>query len=152
MRRFIIVTATWGGTGYSPFASGAVGTAAAIPFYLVLARLDLPLYLLSVTAFTLFACWCAGQAEELFQQHDSGKIVIDEVAGYLVTMTAVPLSVTGVLAGFFMFRLFDITKPQPARWFDRSLKNGYGVVLDDVAAGVYACAATHLAVRLLSVL
>ena len=150
MRRFIIVTATWGGTGYSPFASGTVGTAAAIPFYLVLAQLSLPLYLLSVTAFTLFACWCAGQAEVVFQQHDSGKIVIDEVAGYLVTMAAVPLSWQGVVLGFFMFRLFDITKPQPARWFDRSLKNGYGVVLDDVAAGLYACAATHLVLKVLS--
>ena len=149
MRRFVIVTATWGGTGFSPFASGTVGTAAAIPFYLLLARLPLPLYLLSTAAFTLFACWAAGQAERVFSEHDSGKIVIDEVAGYLVTMTAVPLSFRAVLVGFFMFRLFDITKPQPARWFDRSLKNGYGVVLDDVAAGGYACAATHLLLRLL---
>ena len=150
MRRFIIVTATWGGTGYSPFASGTVGTAAAIPFYLILAQLNLPLYLLSVTAFTLFACWCAGLAEQEFRQHDSGKIVIDEVAGYLVTMIAVPLSIQAVVVGFFMFRLFDITKPQPARWFDSSLKNGFGVVLDDVAAGVYACIATHLVLRLLA--
>jgi phosphatidylglycerophosphatase A len=149
MRRFVILTATWGGTGFSPIASGTVGTLAAIPFYLVLARLPLPLYLLSTVAFTLFACWVSGRAEELFAEHDSGKIVIDEVAGYLVTMTAVPLSWQAVTAGFFLFRLFDITKPQPARWFDRSLKNGYGVVLDDVAAGVYACAATHLIMRLL---
>lgn len=149
MRRFVIVTATWGGTGFSPVASGTVGTAAAIPFYLVLARMPLSLYLLSAVAFTLFACWAAGRAEEVFNQHDSGKIVIDEVAGYLVTMIGVAPSWPSVLVGFLMFRLFDITKPQPARWFDRSLKNGYGVVLDDVAAGVYACAATHLVMRYL---
>jgi phosphatidylglycerophosphatase A len=149
MRRFVIWTATWGGTGFSPFASGTVGTLGAIPFYLVLARLSLPLYLLSTVAFTLFACWVSGHAEEVFGEHDSGKIVIDEVAGYLVTMIAVPPGWQAVLIGFLMFRLFDITKPQPARWFDRSLKNGYGVVLDDVAAGIYACLATHLALRFL---
>ncbi|HEY5512589.1 MAG TPA: phosphatidylglycerophosphatase A [Geomonas sp.] len=147
MRRFIIVAATWFGTGFSPFASGTVGTLGAIPLYLALARLPLPLYLLSTVAFTLFACWVSGHAEQLFGEKDSGKIVIDEVAGYLVTMIAVPISWQSVLAGFLLFRLFDIVKPQPARWFDQSLKNGYGVVLDDVAAGVYACVATHLLLR-----
>jgi phosphatidylglycerophosphatase A len=149
MRGFVIATATWGGTGFSPFASGTVGTLGAIPLYLVLAQLPLTLYLLSTVAFTLFACWVSGHAEEVFGEHDSGKIVIDEVAGYLVTMAGVTLSWQAVVAGFFLFRLFDITKPQPARWFDRSLKNGYGVVLDDVAAGLYACAATHLLLRFL---
>lgn len=149
MKGFITVAATWFGTGFSPIASGTVGTLGAIPFYLLLARLPLPLYLLSTVAFTLFACWVAGHGEVLFGEHDSGKIVIDEVAGYLVTMAAVPLSWQGVCVGFFMFRLFDVTKPQPARWFDRSLHNGYGVVLDDIAAGLYACAATHLVLRFL---
>jgi len=149
MRSFVIVAATWFGTGFSPFASGTVGTLGAIPFYLALAMLPLPLYLLSTVAFTLFACWVAGHGEEIWGEHDSGKIVIDEVAGYLVTMTALPPSWQAVTVGFLMFRLFDILKPQPARWFDRSLKNGYGVVLDDIAAGVYACAATHLVLRLL---
>ena len=149
MRRFVILCATWGGTGFSPIASGTVGTLGAIPFYLALVRLSLPIYLLSTLAFTLFACWASGHAEEIFAEKDSGKIVIDEVAGYLVTMIAVPLSWQGVVAGFFLFRLFDIVKPQPARWFDRSLKNGYGVVLDDIAAGLYACAATHLVLRFL---
>lgn len=149
MRGLIIAAATWFGTGFSPFASGTVGTLGAIPFYLALGQLPLALYLLSTVAFTAFACWVAGHGERLFGEHDSGKIVIDEVAGYLVTMAGVPVSWQGVLIGFLMFRLFDITKPQPARWFDRSLKNGYGVVLDDVFAGVYACAATHLVMRLM---
>ena len=149
MRRFVILCATWGGTGFSPLASGTVGTLGAIPFYLALSRLPLPLYLLTTLAFTLFACWVSGLAEVVFAEKDSGKIVIDEVAGYLVTMIAVPLSWRSVLVGFILFRFFDIVKPQPARWFDRSLKNGYGVVLDDIAAGLYACAATHLLTRFL---
>ncbi|GFO68653.1 phosphatidylglycerophosphatase A [Geomonas limicola] len=149
MRRFVILSTTWFGTGFSPFASGTVGTLGAIPFYLALSRLSLPLYLLTTLAFTLFSCWAAGLAEEVFHEKDSGKIVIDEVAGYLVTMTAAPATWQAVLAGFFLFRLFDIVKPQPARWFDRSLKNGFGVVLDDIVAGIYACLSLHLVLRFL---
>lgn len=147
MRRFVILFATWGGAGYSPVASGTVGTMAAIPFYLLLARLPLYLYLLTLIPFFFFACWVSGLAEEIFGEKDSGKIVIDEVVGYLVTMVGVPLTVQGVVLGFFLFRFFDIVKVEPARFFDRHLKNGYGVVLDDVAAGVYACGVLHLILR-----
>jgi phosphatidylglycerophosphatase A len=135
---FVKLLATWGGSGYAPVASGTFGTLAAIPFYLLLAQLPLPLYLLTLVAFLFLACWVSGRAEIIFQEQDSGKIVIDEVVGYLVTMTAIPLEWRSVVVGFFLFRFFDIVKPPPARWFDRQLKNGYGVVLDDVAAGVYA--------------
>ena len=83
----------------------------------------------------------------IFAEKDSGKIVIDEVVGYLVTMLAVPFSWPAVVAGFFLFRFFDITKIPPARYFDRQVKNGYGVVLDDVVAGIYACAVLHLMLR-----
>lgn len=147
MRRFVIAFATWGGTGFSPIASGTVGTLAAIPFYLLLVRLPLSLYLLVLGPFFFFACWVSGRAEEIFAEKDSGKIVIDEVVGYLVTMTAVPLAWQWVVAGFFLFRFFDIVKVPPARYFDREVKNGYGVVLDDVVAGIYACLALHLLVR-----
>jgi len=147
MSFFIKLFATWGGSGYSPVASGTVGTLAAIPFYLLLARLPLPVYLLTLTAFFFLACWVSGRAELIFQQKDSGKIVIDEVVGYLVTMIAIPFDWRYIVVGFFLFRFFDIVKIQPARWFDRQLKNGYGVVLDDVAAGVYAWLALWLLTR-----
>lgn len=149
MRRFVIISATWWGTGFSPVASGTVGTLAAIPLYFLLAGLSLPLYSLTLLAFFFFACWAAGQAELIFNEKDSGKIVIDEVVGYLVTMIAVPFSFTAVILGFFLFRFFDITKIPPARFFDRQVKNGYGVVLDDVVAGAYACLALHLILRFL---
>ncbi len=149
MRRFIIITSTWFGTGFSPFASGTVGTLGAIPLYLLLAGMPLPLYLLTLAAFILFSCWASGLAEIVFEEKDSGKIVIDEVAGYLVTMTAVPLSWKGVVAGFLLFRFFDIVKVPPARFFDRRVKNGWGVVLDDVVAGVYSCLCLHLLMRFL---
>ena len=149
MRKFIVLFASWFGTGFSPFASGTVGTLAAIPFYLILSTLALPLYLLTLLAFFFFSCWAAGRAEEIFGEKDSGKIVIDEVIGYLITMTAVSPSWLSITAGFLLFRFFDITKIPPARYFDRNLKNGYGVVLDDVIAGIYACLSLHLLLRFL---
>ena len=147
MRRFIILFAAWWGTGYSPVASGTVGTLAAIPLYLVLARLPFPLYILTLVTFFFFSCWVAGAAETIFNEKDSGKIVIDEVVGYLVTMTGVPFSWRGVILGFFLFRFFDIVKVPPANIIDRRLKNGWGVVLDDVVAGLYACVVLHLLLR-----
>ncbi|WP_243372072.1 phosphatidylglycerophosphatase A [Geotalea sp. SG265] len=149
MRRLVILSATWFGTGFSPVASGTVGTIAAIPLYLALARLPLPLYLLTVLAFFFYACWASDRAELLFGEKDSGKIVIDEVIGFLVTMTGVPCRWQWVLAGFFLFRFFDITKIPPARFFDQRVKNGYGVVLDDVVAGIYAAIVLHLLLRFL---
>jgi phosphatidylglycerophosphatase A len=145
----IKLLATWFGSGYAPVASGTFGTLAAIPFYLWLVRLPLPLYLLTLVAFFFLACWVSGRAEILFGEKDSGKIVIDEVVGYLVTMTALPLDWRYATAGFFLFRFFDILKPPPARWFDREVKNGYGVVLDDVVAGIYAWLCLQAMMRLL---
>jgi phosphatidylglycerophosphatase A len=138
MNFFIKLFATWGGSGFSPIASGTAGTIAAIPFYLLLSSFPLSLYLVTLTAFFFLACWISGRAEVIFNEQDSGKIVIDEVVGYLVTMTAMPVDWRYIVAGFFLFRFFDIVKLPPARWFDRKVKNGYGVVLDDVAAGVHA--------------
>jgi phosphatidylglycerophosphatase A len=149
MKRFVILFATWGGAGFSPVASGTVGTLAAIPLYLVLARLSLPLYIMTLVPFFFFSSWVSGLAEEIFQEKDSGKIVIDEVVGFLVTMTGIAVSWKMVVAGFFLFRFFDIVKIEPARYFDRHLKNGYGVVLDDVAAGVYACLVLQVLQRFL---
>ncbi len=149
MKRLIILTATWFGAGFSPVASGTVGTIAAIPLYLVMAHLPVTLYIVATAAFFLVSCWVSGRAEEIFQEKDSGKIVIDEVAGYLVTMTAVPFSWKGVAIGFLLFRFFDITKIPPARFFDLHLKNGYGVVLDDIVAGIYSCITFHFLLRFL---
>jgi phosphatidylglycerophosphatase A len=147
MRRFVILAATWFGTGFSPYASGTVGTIAAVPLYLLMARLPASFYILTTLTFTFFACRVSGAAEETFAEKDSGKIVIDEVAGYLVTMTAIPFSWKGVALGFLLFRFFDISKIPPARFFDRHVKNGYGVVLDDVVAGIYSCITLHILLR-----
>jgi len=144
VRRFIVIAATWFGTGLSPFAPGTMGTLGAIPFYLALAQLPLGLYAVTVTAFSVFSCWVSGQGEREFGERDPGKIVIDEVAGFLVTMAAVPCSWKTLTAGFVLFRFFDICKIPPAGYFDRRIKNGFGVVLDDIVAGAYSCMTLHL--------
>jgi len=138
--------ATFFGAGYVPVAPGTAGTAAAVPLWWLLSHLPWPLYLVATAAVALTGIAAAHRAGRYYGVADSGHIVIDEVAGYLVTMTLLPRGLLPALAGFAWFRLFDVVKPPPARFFDRDprWKNGAGVVLDDLAAGVWACAATWL--------
>jgi phosphatidylglycerophosphatase A len=146
-----MVSLTWAsffGAGYFPIAPGTAGTAAAIPLWWVLAHLSWPLYALATVVVVLTGTPAADRAGRYYGVADSGHIVIDEVAGYLVTMFLLPRAVLPALAGFFFFRLFDVVKPPPARYFDRAprWKNGAGVMLDDLAAAVWAWVATWLVV------
>lgn len=149
MRGFVVCAASWFGTGFFPVASGTVGTLGAIPLFLVLARLPLWLYLLTLVPFFFLASWVSGAAEREFGEKDSGKIVIDEVIGFLITMAGAPVHWRSIVIGFLLFRFFDIVKVPPARYFDQQVKNGYGVVLDDVVAGIYACVALRVILRFL---
>lgn len=83
----------------------------------------------------LLACDLAGK---IYQEPDDGRIVIDELIGYLITTAFLPFSWPAAILGFIWFRIFDIVKPPPASWFDREMKNGIGVTMDDVMAGLYA--------------
>jgi phosphatidylglycerophosphatase A len=133
--------ATAAGAGYSPIAPGTCGTIVTVPVAWALARLDLIPYLVICVAVTLIGIWAAGVADHAWGSHDSGRIVIDEVAGYLITMALVDRSDPWVLGiGFVVFRALDIIKPPPVRWLDENLPGGFGVVLDDVAAGVMGAA------------
>ncbi|MFL5309013.1 MAG: phosphatidylglycerophosphatase A [Myxococcales bacterium] len=138
--------ATFFGAGYVPVAPGTAGTIAAIPLWYVLSGRPWPIYLLATAAVALTGIAAAQRAGRYYGVADSGHIVIDEVVGYLVTMLFLPRGWLPALTGFAFFRLFDVLKPPPARFFDRDprWKNGAGVVLDDVAAGVWAWAATWL--------
>jgi phosphatidylglycerophosphatase A len=137
MRRFILFLSSNAGLGYFPFAPGTVGTLAGIPAFFLLADFPAPLYAATWTGLLFLAFWSAGEAGKIYGVADDGRIVIDELVGYLVTVAFLPFSWPAALLGFIFFRLFDIAKPPPASWFDRQLKNGYGVVLDDVVAGLY---------------
>ena len=126
------------GVGFSPIAPGTCGTARAVPLAWALASMPLWQYALVTAAITVVGIWAASVADRSWGTHDSGRIVIDEVAGYLVTMALVDRSSwLALLAGFVVFRAFDIGKPPPVRQVDRLMGGGTGVVLDDVAAGIY---------------
>jgi phosphatidylglycerophosphatase A len=131
--------ATAGGAGYIPWAPGTWGTVVAVPIAYVTSGWPLWSFALLCVGVTVVGIWAASVADEFWGTHDSGRIVIDEVAGYLVTMMLVDRSDVWLLViGFVLFRLLDITKPPPIRTVERRLPGGAGVVLDDVAAGVMA--------------
>lgn len=142
--------ATFFGAGYFPVAPGTAGTAAAIPLWWALTYAPLWAYFAAAAAITWTGIVAAESAGRYYGVADSGHIVVDEVAGYLVTMAFLPRSLFAALAGFVFFRICDVLKPWPANFFDRDprWKNGKGVVLDDVFAGVWACALTWGAVWL----
>ncbi|MDH3973374.1 MAG: phosphatidylglycerophosphatase A [Deltaproteobacteria bacterium] len=133
----VLFIATGGYSGYFPFAPGTAGTVAAIPVYLLFAMPGHILYLLLFAILLPLSFWASGRAEKIFGAKDSGMIVIDEIAGYLVTMFMVPAGWQYVVAGFFLFRFFDISKIYPAGSMEK-IGGGVGVVMDDIVAGVYA--------------
>jgi phosphatidylglycerophosphatase A len=135
------VVAAWGPCGFAPVAPGTFGTLGAIPVYWLLGGLSRPLYLLTTAAFIALSVAAAGRAGRHWGVVDASPIVIDEVAGYLVGVALFPFSWPAAVLGFFLFRVFDILKPWPASFFDRQVKNPFGVVMDDVAAGVWTAAA-----------
>jgi phosphatidylglycerophosphatase A len=144
VRFLVLFLASNAGLGYSPIVSGTVGTIAGLPVFFLMARLSAPLYILAWFLLFGIAVWAADQAGRIYGVADDGRIVIDELAGYLVTVAFLPFSMPTALLGFFWFRAFDILKPPPVNWVDRRMKNGFGVVLDDVLAGVYAALALRL--------
>lgn len=139
--------AAWGPCGLSPVAPGTAGTLGAVPLAWAVARLEPLPTAAFLAAFTALAVHAAGHAGRHWRVVDASQIVIDEVAGYLVTMAFVPFTWPAAAAGFLLFRICDVAKPWPASAFDR-VKSGLGVVLDDVAAGVWAGAALWLLHRL----
>ena len=146
MNFFVLLFATGFGVGFSPIVPGTMGTLMAIPIYYFLSSISTPVYELTLAAFFFFSSWIAGQAERYWKKKDDQRIVIDEIMGFLVTMLWIPKSPLFITAGFLLFRFFDILKPFPIRRLER-VKAGYGVVLDDVLAGVYANLVLHLIYR-----
>ncbi len=144
--KLILILATFFGLGFLPKAPGTFGTLGGVLIY-SLCSLLAPNWLLYVVTllFIGLSVLIAHKAGKIFNETDDGRIVIDEVAGYLVAALLVPqFSPLMALLLFAAFRLFDITKPWPASFFDKKVKNGFGVTMDDVAAGIYAGALVAL--------
>jgi phosphatidylglycerophosphatase A len=132
------------GLGAAPFAPGTVGTLLGIPLYLLLAGLPLIAYVSVVAGLFLLGIAACRLTTRALDVHDHPAIVFDEVIGFLIAMTLAPPGAGWLVAGFALFRLFDIWKPWPIRWVDRRVQGGTGIMLDDALAGLYALVAVQL--------
>ncbi len=153
MDRLFLFIATAAGSGYLPKAPGTWASALTALCWLLAASF-IPLhtapYLLFVAAVFFIGVAGAGAAEKLLDRPDPGLVVIDEVAGQLIALCAAPAHPLAALAGFILFRIFDIFKPFPVSWLDQHIHGGLGIMLDDVAAGLYALAVLQLSLYLLN--
>ena len=126
------------GSGLSKKAPGTVGTLAAIPLYYAMLALPTPAYLVILIIICIAGVWICGKTADDIGVHDHGGIVWDEFAGFLLTMYWVQESWQATIAGFILFRVFDIFKPWPINRIDRELKGGLGIMVDDLIAGLMA--------------
>ncbi|MEX0584599.1 MAG: phosphatidylglycerophosphatase A [Natronospirillum sp.] len=126
------------GTGTSPKAPGTIGSAAALLFLPVLAQWAWPLQLLWVAVTFVFGVWICDRTAKDLQVHDHPGIVWDEFVGIWLVFIAVPLTPMNVMMGLVLFRLFDVLKPWPIGLLDRHVKGGFGIMIDDVLAGIFA--------------
>lgn len=142
---FKITIGTFFFTGFSPVAPGTAGSiAAALALFffkddisIFFLKENVELFLVAYLALLALATYVSNGAKAIYGEDDPGKIVIDEVAGIVITMFLVPLNWKTILLGFVLFRFFDIVKPYPVNKFEE-LDDGLGVVMDDVVAGIYA--------------
>jgi len=138
MNHIIMAIATGFYSGRLPKAPGTWGSLAAFLPWLLIKDLALPTYLTIVLLIFVLGFFTAGSAEKILDRPDAGPIVIDEIVGMLITLTAAPQHPAAWLLGFLLFRLFDIKKPFPVSWLDQRIHGGLGIMMDDVAAGIYA--------------
>ncbi len=124
--------------GRIPMAPGTFGSLMGLPLCFLLAGIQLPAALVAVLLIIALATWIAGAAERILGRRDPGCIVIDEIAGMVVTLIGLPFNSTTAVMGFVLFRVLDILKPFPIRILDKRLSGGPGIVADDVVAGAFA--------------
>lgn len=135
--KLIKLLATGFGSGLVPFAPGTMGTLVGVVICLLCMPMPRILRLLFVLTLLALSFYVAGQAEKIYQKKDDQRIVIDEIIGLQITMLPVAINILSLCVGFVLFRVFDILKPFPINNLQR-LPGGWGVVIDDVVAGVYA--------------
>jgi phosphatidylglycerophosphatase A len=138
------------GSGLVPVAPGTAGTLTAVPLYLLLRQLPPEAYVATVALLFLLGLPVCGHAARRLGVHDHPAIVWDEIVGYLAAMTCAPPGTVWMVAGFVLFRFFDILKPWPIRWCDRRVHGGFGIMLDDLLAGLFTAALLQIAARWLA--
>ncbi|MFN2365907.1 MAG: phosphatidylglycerophosphatase A [Desulfurivibrionaceae bacterium] len=144
MDRLYMAVATGFGLGNLPKAPGTWGTLLALPVHYLIVKLPPSGYAAAIAIVCLIAIISAGAAEKIMDKPDPGRVVIDEVAGMLIAMIAIPAHPLAWLLAFILFRCFDIFKPFPVNFFDQRFHGGLGIVLDDLMAGLYAFGALQL--------
>lgn len=141
----VTLIATWFGTGLIKGAPGTWGSLAALPFaYLIVRWGGLPSLWVATLAVFLAGLWASSRYAKADNRGDPGCVVIDEVVGQWLTLSLIYPDVRYYAIGFIAFRLFDIIKPWPISWLDRNIKGGIGIMVDDVAAGIYAGAFSYV--------
>lgn len=132
----IVFLALGFGSGLAPKAPGTAGTLVAVPLYLLLNELNLSVYLAVTLLVSIIGIWMCAYTANKLKVHDHPAIVIDEIAGFFITMAIAPPGWLWVLIGFVLFRFFDAVKPWPISWIDKNVKGGFGIMVDDVVAGL----------------
>lgn len=149
-KSFAKAIATAGYVGLIPWAPGTFGTVVGVLIAWILSYFGLIAFSVTFALITLIGIWAAEVYEKSSHKHDPKEIVIDEVAGYLLTLFFVPLTWQNLLIAFLIFRFFDILKPWPISVIDREVKGGFGTVLDDLFAGIFGLIIMHLVIARLS--
>jgi len=138
------------GSGLAPKAPGTFGTLAAVPIYLMMTSLSSNHYLLLTALISVIGIWICGTSAEILGVHDHSGIVWDEIAGFLITMYLAPSGWLWIVLGFIYFRIFDILKPWPISWLDRRVGGGFGIMIDDVIAGLFAWICLWITVKIVA--
>jgi phosphatidylglycerophosphatase A len=144
-KRLVLFLATGFNSGNIPVAPGTFGSLVALPICYIMSLVSPSVAAVTTAGMFVFAIWMAGSAEKMLNARDPGCIVIDEIIGMMITLLWLPFTLFSAVAGFILFRVFDILKPFPIRLLDRKLSGGMGIVLDDVLAGIFS----HLILRVL---
>jgi phosphatidylglycerophosphatase A len=133
------------GSGLAAKMPGTFGTLAALPLVVLLSHYaSFSVYLIVTILVSIVGIWICGKTAQDMDVHDDSSIVWDEIAGMMITMLAVPLSWQTLLIGFVLFRFFDILKPWPISYLDKHVHGGFGIMIDDVLAGLFALGCVHL--------
>lgn len=150
--RAVLFLATGFFIGTVPFAPGTFGSIIGLPICFLISRLHILPSVICTILFIFFAIWIAAAAEKVLKKKDAGEIVIDEIAGLIVTFIGIPFTLKTVIVGFIIFRAFDILKPFPIGTLERKVAGGPGIVLDDVLAGLYANLILRLAIYITGII
>lgn len=133
------------GSGMSPFMPGTMGSLMAIPIWLLFCNLTPMLYWVLIIVSFVFGCFLCQKTSDDTGTHDSGHIVWDEFVGMWITLFFIPqVTLLWLVIGFIAFRVFDIIKPWPIRWFDKKMSGGFGIMIDDVVAAIFSSLVVYL--------